>query len=142
MVIIPCFQKVLHRTLKKMGGVQMFRSGCQKEIVTLDLINNPLRTTKTLSGYPESLPAWVVKRCQNGHRQSRPGATSLTRPADSHPRFLKLLTRFHKKINLQKSSKDFDVQNPEKIINNGATMHYHTRPQIPNELAAFSFKSS
>ena len=37
---------------------------------------------------------------------------------------------------------DFDVQNPEKIINNGATTHRHAQPQIPNELAGFSFKSA
>ena len=55
-------------------------------------------------------------------------ATSSMRPADSHPRFLKLLTRFHKKINPQKSSMDFDVQNPEKIINNRATTHGHKFP--------------
>ena len=61
------------------------------------------------------------------------GAASLTRPTDSHPGFLKFLTRFHKKINPQKSSKDFDAQNPEKIINNGATTHRHAPPQIRDD---------
>ena len=60
-------------------------------------------------------------------------ATSSTKPADSHPGFLKFLTRFHKKINPQKSSKDFDAQNPEKIINNGATTHRHAPPQIRDD---------
>ena len=50
--------------------------------------------------------------------------------------------KISQKINPHKSSKDFHVQNPEKIINNGATTHRHAQPQIPNELAGFSFKSA
>ena len=61
-------------------------------------------------------------------------ATSPTMPAVSHSGFLKILTRFHKKINPQKSSKDFDVQNPEKIINNGATTHRHKFTTTPGFL--------
>ena len=56
-------------------------------------------------------------------------ATSPTIPAVSHSGFLKNSDKISQKINLQKSSKDFDVQNPEKIINNGATTHHHARPQ-------------
>ena len=41
--------------------------------------------------------------------------------------------KISQKINPQKSSKDFDVQNPEKIINNGATTHRHARPQISSD---------
>ena len=36
--------------------------------------------------------------------------------------------KISQKINPQKSSKDFDVQNLEKIINNGATTHGHKFP--------------
>ena len=36
--------------------------------------------------------------------------------------------KISQKINPQKSSKDFDVQNSEKIINNGATTHGHKFP--------------
>ena len=41
--------------------------------------------------------------------------------------------KISQKINPQKSSKDFDVQNSEKIINNGATTHCHARPQISSD---------
>ena len=36
--------------------------------------------------------------------------------------------KISQKINPQKSSKDFDVQNSERIINNGATTHGHKFP--------------
>ena len=41
--------------------------------------------------------------------------------------------KISQKINPQKSSKDFDVQNPEKIINNRATTHRHAWPQISSD---------
>ena len=41
----------------------------------------------------------------------------------------KISDKISQKINPHKFSKDFDVQNPEKIINNGATTHRHARPQ-------------
>ena len=69
---------------------------------------------------------------------SLPGLSSVVRTASAnvdqggnksnngcglHSRYLKFLTRFHKEINPQKSSKDFGVQNPEKNFSNGANRH-------------------
>ena len=69
---------------------------------------------QTLSEWP--LPKWTKV------------ATSPTMSAVSHPGFLKFLTRFHEKINPQKSSKDFDVQNPERSSTT------EPPPQIHNDL--------
>ena len=69
---------------------------------------------QTLSKWP--LPKWTKV------------ATSPTMSAVSHPGFLKFLTRFHEKINPQKSSKDFDVQNPERSSTT------EPPPQIHNDL--------
>ena len=43
-------------------------------------------------------------------------------------RISKISDKISQKINPHKSSKDFDVQNPEKIINNKATTHRHKFP--------------
>ena len=133
MVIIPCFQKVLHRTLKngRSANVQIRLS---ERNCYVRLYQQPLEElhrhqvvilNHSLSGLSNVVRIATAKVDQ--------GAASLTRPTDSHPGFLKFLTRFHKKINPQKSSKDFDAQNPEKIINNGATTRRHAPSQIRDD---------
>ena len=45
----------------------------------------------------------------------------------------KIFDKISQKINPHESSKDFHVQNPEKIINNGATTHRHAPSQIRDD---------
>ena len=86
-------------------------------------------TQKSKKTAPNLPPGWKTKptsqqrhlrlyQCQTLSEWPQPKwtkvATSPTTSAASHPGFLKFLTRFHKKINSQKSSKDFNVQNPER----------------------------
>ena len=62
-------------------------------------------------------------------------ATSPTIPAVSHSGFLKNSDKISQKINPQKSSKDFDVQNPEK---NHQQRSHHAPPRIATHGHKFS----
>ena len=97
MVIIPCFQKVLHRTLKngRSANVQIRLSerNCYVRLYKQPLEELHRHQVVILN---HSLPGLsnIVRMATAKVDQ---GAASLTRPADSHPGFLKFLTRFHKK---------------------------------------------
>ena len=59
--------------------------------------------------------------------------TSPTTSTVFHPKFLKLLTRFHKKSTHRNLLRTLTYKTQEKIINNGGTTHCHARPQIPSD---------
>ena len=97
MVIIPCFQKVLHRTLKNRRGanvqIRLSERNCYVRLYKQPLEelhrHQVVILNHSLSGLSNVVRMATAKVDQ--------GAASLTRPADSHPGFLKFLTRFHKK---------------------------------------------
>ena len=84
-------------------------------------------TTKTLAALPMSniVRMATVKVDLGGNKSNN--VCSLP------SRISKISDKISQKINPHKSSKDFDVQNPEKIINNEATTHRHARPQISSD---------
>ena len=85
-------------------------------------------TTETLAALPMSniVRMATVKVDQGGNKSNN--VYSLP------SRISKIYNKISQKIKPHKSSNDFDVQNAEKIINNGATTHRHTRPQISSDL--------
>ena len=46
--------------------------GQQREVPCSTVSPTPWETAKTLSGYLEAIPAWIVKYYQDGHHQRRP----------------------------------------------------------------------
>ena len=95
-------------------------------------------TTETLAALPMSniIRMAAVKVDQGGNKSNNACGLPF--------RISKISDKILQKINPHKSSKDFDVQNPEKIINNGATTHHHAPPRTATKIqrpADFSFKS-
>ena len=126
-----CQKEKMYHAVRKKKNV----SGCQKENIALDLRKKWLIGLQKYTCHLKkkknccTRPGWKTKptsqqrhlrlyQCQTLSEwpQSKwtKVATSPTMHAVSHSGFLKFLTRFHKKINPQKSSKDFDAQNPER----------------------------
>ena len=125
MVIIPCFQKVLHRTLKngRSANVQIRLS---ERNCYVRLYKQPLEElhrhqvvilNHSLSGLSNVVRMATAKVDQ--------GATSPTTSAVFHPRFLKFLTRFHKKSTHRSLLRTLMHKTQKKIINNGAATHRH-----------------
>ena len=117
-------QGSLHRSLKIKDGIQWRET--KKWWLTISLL-----TLKSKRCHPSVRAASVRITMQTKM------ATSSTRPADSHPRFLKLLTRFHKKSThrnllrtlMYKTQKKSSTTEPPRTATNSQ------RP------ADFSFKS-
>ena len=59
--------------------------------------------------------------------------TSPTTSTIFHPKFLKLLTRFHKKSTHRNLLRTLMYKTQKKIINNRATTHHHAPPQIRDD---------
>ena len=97
MVIIPCFQKVLHRTLKNGRGanvqIRLSEKNCYVRPYKQPLEELHRHQVVILN---HSLPG-LSNAVRMATAKVDQGAASLTRSTVFHPKFLKLLTRFHKK---------------------------------------------